>query len=290
MDALATRELIRTLGRDVTSELEAGSRQLFADSDEVPDIRIIPDQHYGVDYRQRLDLIMPGVGGRERTVLIFVPCEGMAAGARAGHSRLWDNVGRWAALSGFICVTIGYRPAPEHSSLAGAEDVAAAVAWVSLNIEGYGGRPDAMFLMGHAAGAGLVANYIAHPALRLSAASSLAGALMISGPYASADIAPDRGMKIALRADCEREAMHLLALASIHLPMLFTVAEFDPLVIQQQAHMLAGQFLAERQQLPQLLYLTDHNQLTSLLQLGAGTDTLGAALAEFMADHAHPDD
>jgi len=59
--------------------------------------------------------------------------------------------------SGFIFVSVNYRLSPAYPFPAQAEDVASAVAWVHANIAKHGGDPAKIFLMGHSAGAHLVA-------------------------------------------------------------------------------------------------------------------------------------
>lgn len=59
--------------------------------------------------------------------------------------------------SGFVFVSINYRLSPEVQFPTHAEDVASSIAWVKNNITQYGGDPTRMFLMGHSAGAQLVA-------------------------------------------------------------------------------------------------------------------------------------
>jgi acetyl esterase/lipase len=59
--------------------------------------------------------------------------------------------------AGYILVSINYRLSPAVDFPTQAEDVAAAVAWVRANIADYGGDPTRLYLMGHSAGAHLVA-------------------------------------------------------------------------------------------------------------------------------------
>ena len=81
------------------------------------------------------------------------------------HGGSWQRGDKLAALfkpvafakAGFVTVSTNYRFRP-HVSLADmAGDVAKATAWVRDNIGRYGGDPDRIVLMGHSAGAHLVA-------------------------------------------------------------------------------------------------------------------------------------
>ena len=64
---------------------------------------------------------------------------------------------RFFVQMGFVFVSINYRLSPEVQFPTHAEDVASAIAWVKNNIAQYGGDPARIFLMGHSAGAQLVA-------------------------------------------------------------------------------------------------------------------------------------
>lgn len=59
--------------------------------------------------------------------------------------------------AGYVFVSVNYRLSPQAAFPAHAQDVAAAIAWVKANIANYGGNPERIFLMGHSAGAHLVA-------------------------------------------------------------------------------------------------------------------------------------
>ena len=58
---------------------------------------------------------------------------------------------------GYIYVSINYRLSPSVVHPVHVQDVAAALEWIKENINDYGGDPKRIFLMGHSAGAHLVA-------------------------------------------------------------------------------------------------------------------------------------
>jgi acetyl esterase/lipase len=59
--------------------------------------------------------------------------------------------------AGYLFVSINYRLLPEADVPTQAGDVAEAIAWVHEHATEYGGNPQQIFLMGHSAGAHLVA-------------------------------------------------------------------------------------------------------------------------------------
>ena len=89
----------------------------------------------------------------------------------------------WAVNNGFVGVNATYRLAPQSPYPAGAEDLAAIVAWVADKIGERGGDPARVYLMGHSAGAVHVANYVSHPEFYKVKDGGLAGAVMLSGIY-----------------------------------------------------------------------------------------------------------
>jgi len=102
--------------------------------------------------RLSLDVYAPP-GLKDAPVVLFV------------HGGSWQRGDKLAALfkpvafakAGFVTVSTHYRFRPDVSLADMAGDVAKATAWVRDNIGRYGGDPDRIVLMGHSAGAHLVA-------------------------------------------------------------------------------------------------------------------------------------
>lgn len=113
------------------------------------------DVPYGTDEvpSRRLDVYSPDLDGAgPRPVVIYVHGGGWFKGDKS-------KVGGkppWLTNLGFVFVSVNYRLLPEGRHPAYAEDLATAVAWVRRRIAHYGGDPEALFLMGHSAGAHLV--------------------------------------------------------------------------------------------------------------------------------------
>ncbi len=113
--------------------------------------------HYGQHEKQRLD-IYPAKGGsiQESTpVVIWVHGGGWRNGDKDNRSGQGLCI-KWSE-SGITMVNLNYRLTPEVQHPAHIEDVAAGVAWVINNIAQRGGDPKRVFLLGHSAGAHLVA-------------------------------------------------------------------------------------------------------------------------------------
>ena len=146
--------------------------------------RIERDLKYGPAERNRLDIFMPQNVTSGRPVLIFVHGGAFIGGnKRMPNSPFYDNVMMWAVKNGFIGVNITYRLAPGSPWPAVAEDVAAAIRWVSDEIGERGGDASRIYLMGHSAGAIHVASYVSHPEFYKVKNGGLKGAIMVSGIY-----------------------------------------------------------------------------------------------------------
>ena len=148
-------------------------------------VRIERDLKYGPAERNLLDIFMPQAIVSGRPVLIFVHGGAFVGGnkRRTPDSPFYDNIMLWAVKNGFIGVNMTYRLAPQFVWPAGAEDVAAAVQWVSKEITERGGDPSRIYLMGHSAGAIHVASYVSHPEFYKLKSGGIKGAIMVSGIY-----------------------------------------------------------------------------------------------------------
>ncbi|MCC5953899.1 MAG: S-layer homology domain-containing protein [Acidimicrobiia bacterium] len=68
-----------------------------------------------------------------------------------------------AATYGWVLVSVNYRLSPAVTWPTHNDDVAAALDWVRSNIGAWGGDPDRVAVMGHSAGAGILAGVLADP-------------------------------------------------------------------------------------------------------------------------------
>jgi acetyl esterase/lipase len=99
-----------------------------------------------------LDLY-PLSGSEDYPIVIYVHGGGWAIGDKSNVV----NMPTFFRAAGYGFVSVNYRLTPDVEFPTHAEDVAAAIAWVHDNIAAYGGDPTRLYLMGHSAGAHLVA-------------------------------------------------------------------------------------------------------------------------------------
>ncbi|MBB6048784.1 alpha/beta hydrolase [Armatimonas rosea] len=120
------------------------------------------DIAYGSDPAQKLD-IYPA--SREQSggapVVIWVHGGGWRNGDKDNRSgtalcKTWSQ-------EGIVTVNLNYRLTPAVVHPAHIQDIAAGVAWVQGNIAKHGGNPRRLFLLGHSAGAHLVALVATNP-------------------------------------------------------------------------------------------------------------------------------
>lgn len=134
------------------------------------DSRVLRDLAYGRSPKQALDVYLPP-GAKAAPLVVMVHGGAWRVGDKA-MARVVDNkAGRWLPR-GIGVVSVNYRLLPETDLARQAEDVAAALAFVQRQATEWGADPGEIVLMGHSAGAHLVALLGADPS-RVTAAGGL---------------------------------------------------------------------------------------------------------------------
>jgi acetyl esterase/lipase len=167
---------------------------------------------YGGDPKQRLDLVRPA-GGVRAPVLLFVHGGGWSIGDKA-HAA--GGKARWANSNGWAFASANYRLVPQATVEQQAADVAGAIAWLRANAAAQGLDPNRIILMGHSAGAHLVALVGTDPQYLNSAGvpmGSIKGVVLLDGagydvaPQANAPLNPVKPMyDAAFGTDPKRQA------------------------------------------------------------------------------------
>lgn len=131
--------------------------------------------------RNRLDLYVPTGAAKAPVVLLA-----HGGGWTGGSKEVLSGVAHALAAHGFVTASINMQLRPFAKAPAIADDVAHALGWLHAHAAEYGGDPDALFAMGHSAGAQLVA-WVATDGERLAAAgvprAALRGVIGLSGVY-----------------------------------------------------------------------------------------------------------
>src|ERR1051325_7626302 len=121
------------------------------------DIDYVPTVEYA-DQKDRLDVYAPPNASRAPVIVSFY-----GGALTAGDKSEQPYIGELFARAGYVTVVVNYRLSPTVMHPAHVQDAAASVAWVKHNIGKYGGDPNNVFLIGHSAGAYLVALLLLDP-------------------------------------------------------------------------------------------------------------------------------
>lgn len=137
---------------------------------EIPGVRVERDIAYGSDPAQRLDVYVPE--HPTGPMILMVHGGGWAHGDKASSDVVTAKARHWTA-QGFVFISTNYRLLPAATPLQQADDVAHALARVERDAARWGADPGRVILMGHSAGAHLVALLDASPELALRAGAQL---------------------------------------------------------------------------------------------------------------------
>jgi arylformamidase len=119
-------------------------------------------------------------------VMVWVHGGGLRMGDKASSKDLASKPEYFTSKLGFVLVSVNYRLIPEGLYPTNVQDVADALAWVENNIADFGGDPQQIFLLGHSAGAQLVAQVSTDESFLRKAGKDLSllkGVIAIEGGY-----------------------------------------------------------------------------------------------------------
>lgn len=126
--------------------------------------KALRDIPYGSDPRQRFDVYLPAQAASDAPVIFMVHGGGWRTGDKA-ETAVVENKVPYFTGRGYLLVSINYRMLPDADPLVQAQDVALALATAQRKAASWGGDPRRFILMGHSAGAHLVALLSARPSL-----------------------------------------------------------------------------------------------------------------------------
>jgi len=139
------------------------------------------DVAYGQSPEQRLDAYHPS-GARGAPMVVFF----YGGSWRSGSKSEYLFVAQALTSRGFVAVVPDYRKFPGVKFPDFVRDGAAVVAWTRANAERLGGDPEALFVMGHSAGAHIAALLALDPSYVQEVggdAGWLRGMIGLAGPY-----------------------------------------------------------------------------------------------------------
>lgn len=130
-------------------------------------VRVVRDVPYGKDDLQRMDVYLPPQAVNA-PVIFMVHGGGWRRGDKGAESVVENKMTRWVP-KGFIFISTNYRMLPKTAPVEQAQDIASALAFAQGKAASWGGDPAKFIIMGHSAGAHLVALLAASPAMALKA-------------------------------------------------------------------------------------------------------------------------
>lgn len=177
----------RAWQRDGLRRAHPPGRRAVADrAAALPDgVRLVADLAYGADPAQRLDAYVPPHPNGE--AILLVHGGGWRRGDKASRPLIANKLAHWSAR-GIVVVSVDYRLLPQADPLRQAGDVAAALAYAQRHAREWGADPARFVLVGHSAGAHLVALLDADPALaRARDADAWRGAIALDSAALDVD-------------------------------------------------------------------------------------------------------
>lgn len=117
---------------------------------------VVRDVAYGTDPKQRMDVYLPAKGAALAPVIFMVHGGAWRMGDKRMGNVVDNKVARWVP-KGFVFISVNNRLLPEADPLDQVRDVAQALASAQSKAAGWGADPKQFILMGHSAGAHLVA-------------------------------------------------------------------------------------------------------------------------------------
>lgn len=126
-----------------------------------PGVKVLRDVAYGPDALQAMDIYLPPHADHA-PMIMMVHGGAWRLGDKASRAVVENKVARWVP-KGVIFISVNYRMLPTLYALKQADDVARAMAFAQAHARAWGGEPVQLILMGHSAGAHLVALLAASP-------------------------------------------------------------------------------------------------------------------------------
>lgn len=232
-------------------------------------------------------------GSHPRNVLDFYPCErpspmllfvhggGFVGGGKTINTKFYSNLGTYFTGRGIATALMNYRLAPEFVWPQAAVDIAKAVDWLKVNRA----QNQRIYIVGQSAGACHLATYLTSDDFHEHAAAHIAGAVLLSGFYdARGPMSP--GARSYFGEDliqCEQRSP-ILAAQRIKTPVLLTLAQYDPAGMAHQTLALASQLTQTLQTSPPLVWLKDHNHVSTVLSIGSPQDDVGELITQFIQE------
>ena len=254
------------------------------------------EQAAGSAPEKQLNLFLPN--GTNWPVLVFVHGGNWDSGSKdlkVGGADVYGNIGRFFALRGIGVAVINYRLQPTATWREQVQDVGEATRWVYSHISKYGGNPRSVFLMGHSAGAQLVA-HVALDAQRWItnklARESIRGVISVSG--AGLDMSDEKTYELGESfyyyqarfrsdnlSDWQRKASPITYIQRGAPPFLILYGGHEKSSLKRQSEIFS-QALSGKGVTNQIVVVPGQNHSRIVLTLSRADKVAGSAILEFI--------
>ena len=285
---------IRKMGPRITRDIVIATGKLYAPllaKMPTDGVKVIPDQAYGPDPRNKLDVYQPQSRRTKRApIVVFLHGGGFVR----GDKKRYANLGTYLARHGVIGMMANYRFAPRNKWPSGAEDIALVIKWIQKNGAKFGGDARRIFLMGNSAGAIHVASYVFFEGFQINN-DGVGGAILVSGsayelksnltPGGELSHSGERGYfgDDTARYDDMSSIRHL---PGRKIPLFEVYAELDPPPIQAQNMLLIQGLFKRDKMLPTIKQVIGHNHISITRHFNTMDQSLGPDLLAFIATHS----
>lgn len=176
----------RIAARRGQDELDDGDDDTMQAASFGQDVQIVRDVAYGRDEDQRFDVYHPRRPVQNAPVILMAHGGGWYRGDKAMRSVVANKVAHWVP-PGTVFISTNYRMLPQADPVEQAEDIVRALVTAQRRAVSWGGDPAKFILMGHSAGAHLMALVSADPGRAMrQGAQSWRGAVLLDS--ASLDV------------------------------------------------------------------------------------------------------
>jgi acetyl esterase/lipase len=251
-------------------------------------VQVTRNLRYGDDPRHELDVFAPTAGpAGAKPVVLFVHGGAFVDGERDRSPEIYSNVLYYFARHGVVGINMEYRLAPAHRYPAGAQDVAAAVAWTRRHIAEYGGDPERIFLVGHSAGAAHAGAYAYDMRLQPASGPGIAGLIVLSGRV-RAETLPENPNAPKVKAyygddpAALEDGSAVTHVSKDSVPTMIAVAEYENPLIDVHCAELFHRLAAAKRRAPRLVWLAGHTHTSIIAHFNTAEDHLGREMLEFI--------
>lgn len=275
-------QAIRDMGPGAEPSINKASKAMFAPLLENGEgVQASLDIAYGAHPRHTLDVYhAPSL--RNAPVVLYVPGGGFTGGDKRQDDAFFGNIGRFLAKRGVLGVTMNYRLAPEFKWPAAAKDIESVIGWIGANATAYGADPSRIVLFGHSAGAAHAASFLFDP--EIAGHRSVRAAVLASGVYVlrTSEIRPNVADYFGSDEATFDRRSALSHVPGTSVPVLLSVAEFDPVPLATPTFELAAAITRRDGKPPQFLRVDGHNHFSYISSIGSPDDRFSSRLLEFV--------